>query len=451
MGSAMNTNLNRNIAPKPRITLSGTDLDRLFQVNGTQSVPVLAKRTGVSYMLIYNIVHRRVRSVSYRHYTRLFGGPPPAQAPLKVDGRIFRNMVDLWLYLNDGLTRADLFRELHGLPASHKVDHRLFNGKTKAVNGKLVHAMQQKFAQAGIDEPLLKQWLDEFSALSPASRVPYTQIRPTLVYLQEKLDLHPTSVLKQSVTRYESGALKSVPIHIAEHAEALRKATENVLQTDSRMDIDRLRASVLGGKNGYTLYADIREALRFVIDNGGRGAKYFLGRSLWTYEQGNAKYIANWRVRKILDACDAIIRQKPTLALSVLPRSRQGLHVRPLLDVLHGRTSQLLCQKDGIDLEKQILRPSHRRDEYGNPYHGFTPFEMASQVLGMRRRAFDLMVTENREIFRSVGRFSQRWYLSDLYLRELSGKENFKLVLAKYEWMARHRHRRQPAPGTCFN
>ena len=447
----MDSNRHRKYAIKPRIGLSENDIKRLFRFNATRSVPVLAKRTGLPYILIYNIVHRRVRSVSHRHYTMLFGSPPPAQAPLKVDGQTFRDMVDLWLYLNDNLTRADLFRELHGQTTHQRVDHRLFNGKIKVVDGRLVHAMQQKFAQAGIDKALLKQWLDEYLTLSPTSRVPYSEIRPTLFFLKENLGIHPTSVLKQSVTRYESGALKSVPRQIADHAEALKQAAEKMLQSDSRLDAGRLRESVFGGKNGYTLYADIREELMFVIGQGGRGAKYFLGRSLWTYAHGKAKHIANRRVQKILRTCDQMIRQKPTLALSVLPRSRQRLFIQPLLDVLQGRTSQLLCRKDGIDIEKRILSPSYRRDEYGKPYHGFTPFEMASQVLGMRRSAFDLMVTENCEIFRSVGRYSQRWYLSDLYLRELSGRENFKMILAKYEWMAQNRHRQQAPSDVCLN
>ena len=94
------------------------------------------------------------------------------------------------------------------------------------------------------------------------------------------------------------------------------------------------------------------------------------------------------------------------------------------------------AEKEGIDFEKRILKPSHPRDAYSNPYHGFTPFDMASRALGMRRRAFDLMVAKNCEIFRSVGRFSQRWYLPDLYLKELSGKKDFTLISAKYERMA---------------
>jgi hypothetical protein len=40
-------------------------------------------------------------------------------------------------------------------------------------------------------------------------------------------------------------------------------------------------------------------------------------------------------------------------------------------------------------------------------------------------------------MFRKVGRYDKRWYLSDLYLKELSEKAFFELVTAKYEMMAK--------------
>ena len=125
--------------------------------------------------------------------------------------------------------------------------------------------------------------------------------------------------------------------------------------------------------------------------------------------------------------CDRFIQQSPDIPLDSLPQSRQRVQVHRLIDVLVARTAQLLSDKDGIAFEKRILRPSHTRVEYNNPYHGFTPFEMASRVLGMKPRAFDLMVARNCEIFRSVGKYTQRWYLPDLYLRELSMKKDFGL------------------------
>ena len=42
---------------KPRIELTGQDLQHFSDTILTQSVPALVKRTGLSYMLIYNIVH----------------------------------------------------------------------------------------------------------------------------------------------------------------------------------------------------------------------------------------------------------------------------------------------------------------------------------------------------------------------------------------------------------
>jgi hypothetical protein len=53
------------------------------------------------------------------------------------------------------------------------------------------------------------------------------------------------------------------------------------------------------------------------------------------------------------------------------------------------------------------------------------------RVLGMRKRAFDLMVARNCEIFRSVGTYSKRWYLPDRYLNELTCKEYFELISLK--------------------
>jgi hypothetical protein len=129
------------------------------------------------------------------------------------------------------------------------------------------------------------------------------------------------------------------------------------------------------------------------------------------------------------------------LPLSNLPRSWQARRIRRLLDVLVARTTQLLSEQEGLVFEKSVLRPSHARGEYANQKHGFTRFDMAPGVLGMRKRAFDLMVAKNCDIFRSVGRYTKRWYLSDLYLKELSQKEFFDLISAKYERMAKSLNR----------
>jgi len=111
--------------------------------------------------------------------------------------------------------------------------------------------------------------------------------------------------------------------------------------------------------------------------------------------------------------------------------------IRRLLGALVARTAHMLSNQEGIIFEKQILRPLHSSDEYKKQGHGFTQFDRVSSSLGMRKKAFDLMVAKNCEMFRKVGRYDKRWYLSDLYLKELSEKAFFELVTAKYEMMAK--------------
>jgi hypothetical protein len=311
------------------------------------------------------------------------------------------------------------------------------------VDVKLEHNMRQKFWDAGVSNQLLEQWLDEFEVLQHTDRVPYAKIRPLLIYLEAKLGLHPTSLLNQSVVRYESGMLSTVPRKIADRAKALKQKTETVLREDGKPGLEKIRASFAKGKPGYTPYTDIKEELLFLRKYAKKSAKRYLGRGLWTYENGKAIRIADWRAQKILEDCDRFIRQTPTIALSSLPQSRRRSQLRTLKNVLLARTSQLLSEKDGIDFEKQVLKPSYARDVYDKQHHGFTPFDMAPSVLGMRRKAFDIMVAKNCEIFRSVGKFTQRWYLPDLYLRELSRKKDFGLISAKYELIAKKMYRLQ--------
>ncbi|MEE4114048.1 MAG: hypothetical protein V2I40_14610 [Desulfobacteraceae bacterium] len=70
------------------------DLKHLFAIHDPLSVPALARRTGLSFMQVYNIVHGRVRSLPDRHYRMLFDHAPPPRQPKKVDGSTFRAMVD---------------------------------------------------------------------------------------------------------------------------------------------------------------------------------------------------------------------------------------------------------------------------------------------------------------------------------------------------------------------
>jgi hypothetical protein len=434
---------------KPRIVITPGDLKNLYAIHGTDNSGKLAKRTGLPYQLIYNIVHKRVLSVSDRHYRKLFRSEPPPQDPLKVDGVLFRAMVALWLYLNDRSSRAVLYKEFFGDHPDITVDHRIFSGKINTVDMRLEHFMRRKFSDEGVDPQLLDQWLDEFETMSYDNWVPYFRIRPVLAYLEEKLGLHPTTVLHQSVVRYETGGLKRVSRSIADRAEALKRRTEKALQRYGEKGIDKIRESIVGSKPGYTLYSDVKEELIFLNRFFRKSVKHYLGRGLWMYENGKAKRVTDWRARRIYHDCADLIHRTPTLVISSLPRSQQGSQMQKLVDVLVARSTQLLSDKEGIDFEKRILRPSFSHEEYNDPHLGFTPFEMAPKGLGMKRKAFDLMVAKHCDIFRTVGKFSKRWYLPELYLRELAGRKAFDLISAKYELLAKNPKYSKP-PGTCL-
>jgi hypothetical protein len=78
------------------IELTDRDLQRFSDTMLSQSIPALVKRTGLSNMLIYNVMHKRVRSISDQDYRILFGEAPPIREAKKVDGCAFRTMVELW-------------------------------------------------------------------------------------------------------------------------------------------------------------------------------------------------------------------------------------------------------------------------------------------------------------------------------------------------------------------
>lgn len=447
----MNAKHTRNKRKKPRISLTERAIAELFTTHDTQSPARLAKRTGLPYMQIYNIIHRRVRSVSNRIYLQLFGKPPPVQDALKVDGAFFRALVDLWLFLDGKTSKADLYRDLLGKDRRATVDHRIFTGQIARVDARLEHALLQKFAEAGIDGPLLDQWLQEFEHLKHDQWVPYTSIRPSLIYLEDALGIHPTSLLHQSVAKYESKILKRVHKSTADRIQRVREQAEWELKNGSNpRQLNKLRESVSGGRSGYTLFSEIEADLLFLSRHAKKGVKRYLGRSLWTYQNGGAKRVADWRVRKIIQDCDRLILEKPSLSLASLPPRRRYAQIRPLIEVLMARSTHLLSGEEGMAFERRILRPSHTQLQYRDPQRRFTPFDMASGILGMRRKAFDLMVASHCDIFRVVGKFSQRWYLPNLYLEELARKRHFGLISAKYERMASDLTR-QPGNTRCLN
>ncbi len=417
--------------------MTDEDKKRLVEIHETQPVTALAKRTGLPYRLVYNIVHGRVKSISEPHYRAIFGPAAPLREPKRVGGATFRAMVALWLYLNDDATMASLYREFYGPEHAKKPDLRVFNGRTRTVEFGLEQRMRQKFAQAGIPEPLLERWLEEIETLPRDEWIHYARIKPVLDFLEKTMGVHPTFLLNQSVNRYEKGQLKRVSLSIFERAMAFKRKAQKALASGGNREIEKLREEIYGAKSGYTLYLKVEEELQFLRKYAQKSAKGYLGRGLGSYQKGKVKRIADWRAKKILQDCGRFIREKPNLRLLSLPRSQQAMQIRMLVDVLVLRATELLSGQEGMVVEKRILSPLHTGNEYKNQHLGFTRFDRAFNVLGMKKKAFDLMVAKNCEIFRAVGRYANQWYLPDQYLKELSQKELFDLISAKYELMAK--------------
>jgi hypothetical protein len=414
------------------------------------SVAKLAKRTGLPYLLIYNIINRRVKSLSARHYRIIFGEDPPAQKQKKTEGTYFRQMVELWLFLNDGITKSDLYWELLGPNHTRRVDYRIFTGQIQAVDPELVKQMEKKFSESGIDPDTVRHWTREWAMQERQNPIAYAHVRPLLAFIKDTLGIHPSKMLNQHFKRYESGELKTVPRKVYDKVLELKKRADKALATGNRLEIEKLKEAVYGRKRDYTLYAEVEEELAFLKQYANKGPKKYLGRSAYMYTKGGCKRLPSWRAQKIIQECSALIMQDPRLPLRRLPSSIRRPIAVAALSVFKARMVDLLLSKEGLRLEKQILKPIYGSDEYKKQFYGVTRFDMAGSALGMRRKAFDLMVVENCELFRKIGTYSKRWYLSNLYLKELSQKHHFDLISNKYEWLAKKRRSKKQSKD-CMN
>jgi hypothetical protein len=420
----------------PRVELTDRILSHLKLKYPGTSIADLVERSGLPYGLVYNIVNKRVRTISALHYRMLFQESAPPQKQQRVDGAHFREMVGLWLYLNESVTKTRLYNELYNQRSNPKVDYRIFSEKTVTVDVRLVHAMEKKFHDHGIDPVTLEQWLREFGQLDQEDRIAYLTIRPILQFLENELGVHPTTILNQFSDRYERGDLKTVSPRIYDRAVALAQRAKNAKALGDRREMERIKEDIYGEKKGYTLYIEIVDELRFLQRYAKISPKRYLGRGTYMYEKGGCKRIPSWRAYNIVNDCDLFIKSRLDLPIGCLPGSFQRQWIGPLRSLLLARAADMLSKGEGIALEKRILSPVHNKEKYEAYGYGFTQFDRAPSTLGMGKAAFDLMVAKNREIFRTVGRYSQRWYLSDLYLKELSENPYFKLITAKYERLA---------------
>jgi hypothetical protein len=403
-----------------------------------ETISEFAVKTGLSYQLIYNLAHGRIHSLSKRDYRIIFGEDPPFQEPERIDGSFFRGMVRLWLFLNEGITEARIYKEFHQDKAFARVDYRIFSGEVKTVPSRLEKFMERKFVPQGLDRREIRNWILELDRLKDEERVPYEEIKPFLDYIEYTLAVNPSLILNQWVARYESGELKTVPRKTYEAAVSLKEDAERAFRSGSKYEVERLREKIYGTRKELTLYSGIEEELEFIRKHTGRSPKRYLGRSTSAYRKGKLKRIASWRTERINDDCRTIVEQRPSLSLRSLPRSMARSQLLELFAPLKSRIQSQLLQAEPEQFERSILTPlRYAKEEYETLNDGWTSMDEAPRILGISKKAFDLLVAKNSDLFRRMATYNEKWYLPRLYLEEMSEKERFDLMIAKYELLAK--------------
>ena len=144
---------------QPRIRLTQEILENFLGEVSKGNISALARKKGLPYTLVYNLICGRIRSLSLRDYRILFGEEPPQQDPERVNGDYFRGMVRLWLFFNEDISQADLYRELYPNKKTSYVDYRIFHGEVKSVETGVERIMEQKFFNQGFERSEIKKWV----------------------------------------------------------------------------------------------------------------------------------------------------------------------------------------------------------------------------------------------------------------------------------------------------
>jgi hypothetical protein len=352
-------------------------------------------------------------------------------------------MVKVWSFLNDDVTEAGLYREFYPDKKPGKVDYRIFTGEVNTVTPRLEKIMEQKFLDQGVSKFETKEWINDFNLIQKKERVSYEAIKPVLDYLEQNLEVNPSRILNQFYARYESGELVSVPKGIYDYALKLRDRAEEVLHSGSRFEIENLREEIYGKREGLTLFSEVEAELEFLQRCGGKSPKKYLGRSIGNYKKSKLKRIATWRARRIKYECDEFLKnEQPNTPLQSIPQSCMKMRLATILSILTSYSIKKLIEDKNGTYERDILTPhTHDWREYESGEDGYTRMDHASSVLGMSKRAFDLVVAAHSDIFRQIGIYEKGWFLPDLYLEEIMEKAGFSIIKAKYEFLARgHRN-----------
>jgi hypothetical protein len=422
----------------PRVEITKDIRDRLLAGELKGEVSELSAHTGLPYGLIYNLVRGRIHSLSAAEYRRIFGETPPDEEPRRVRGEYFRGMVRLWMFLDQGITEKDLYRELYqGRRSLKKADYRIFSGATKTVEGRLEQSMERKFVSQGLERSEVIRWIRELDQSSRKQRVPYEEARPALLFLQETLRIHPTHLLRRGLDLYEKGQLKSISRKLYDDLSTLREKTEKALAAGSQLELERIREGVYGKRKNLVLFSEVEEDLKFLQKWAKLGAKRYLGRSVGKYRRSSLKRIASWRAKKIRADCDRVIAENKNLPLFSLPARHFAAQADILLSTFRSLTVHRMMEDKSMSFEAPVMSPKyHSKEEYESEGHGFVTIEEAARVLGMKQKAFDLLVAAHRDSFMRVMRYEKKWLIPDLYLEELAQNKDFSLVKAKYESLA---------------
>lgn len=429
---------NEHITDTSRIELKEEIMEKFLKEVLQGRISDLAIEKRLPYSLVYNLANGRIRSLSAREYRIIFGEEPLPKGQDRIDGAYFREMVNLWLFLDDGETKSDLYREFYPDKRFRKVDYRIFSGELKTVEARLERIMEQKFLSRGFDRLEITEAIEELDLIPEEQRVPYESIKPALEYLEEHVKVSPARLLHGRYRLYERGELKTVSKALYHYALKLKEEAAEALHAGSRATIERLREKIYGKRRNFVLYVELEDQLRFLQTYGGRGLKRYLGRSIRNYEESKLKRVASWRARKIRDECNELINNNPGIPLLSIPGPHVEKRLGRLLSVLKSHLVSRMTEREGLLYEKQVLTPSlPEMRKYGTERNALTMMDRAAYVLELSKPAFDLMVAGNRDIFRKIGHYDGRWHLPTRYLQELLEKEGFDLIKEKYEFMAK--------------
>jgi hypothetical protein len=427
------------MAPEKRIEITEDMMERFFGEIFPGEVSDFSAHKGLPYGLVYNLVHGRINSLSAADYRRIFGEEPPQQEQDRVNGEYFRSLVRLWLFLNEQITEKDLHVEFYeGRRSARKPDYRIFTGTTKTVEKRLERIMEEKFLDQGLSGAEIQKWIKDLDRYPAGERIPFERVRPILARLEKTLQVHPSRLLNRWITSYESGELKTISGELFEKLKAIDRKAEEATRRPSRAEFEKLREEVYGSREGFTLFSEIEEELEFLKLWGRRSPKKYLGRSAGKYRRSKLKRVANWRAEKILEDCKKLIAAKPDLSVSALPKRYRIARWKRLTIALEQAVVAKMFSKDKLSFEKRVLKPVyHTKEEYESEGRAFVSPEEAARILRMSEKGFGLLMGAHCEIFRKIGRYKGNWTIPDLYLFEVAGANEFPLIRAKYEWLAR--------------